>query len=196
MEITGNMLEPVLEGLMAAKAAGMTPIKINVLAMRGINDDEYGNIAEFCMEHDFTLRFIETMPMGSADQKASEHFLDLRTVRDRLAKRYELVPSVMPGGGPARYYRVRNSGLNIGFITPISQHFCASCNRVRLSADGTLFPCLGQENQTPLRPLLRDGGSDAEIREAILEAIAGKPEKHSFREPKEEVIRFMSMTGG
>jgi cyclic pyranopterin phosphate synthase len=196
MEITGNMLEPVLEGLMAAKAAGMTPIKINVLAMRGINDDEYGNIAEFCMEHDFTLRFIETMPMGSAGQKASEHFLDLRTVRDRLAKRYELVPSVMPGGGPARYYRVRNSGLNIGFITPISQHFCASCNRVRLSADGTLFPCLGQENQTPLRPLLRDGGSDAEIREAILEAIAGKPEKHSFREPKEEVIRFMSMTGG
>ncbi len=196
MEITGNMLEPVLEGLMAAKAAGMTPIKINVLAMRGINDDEYGNIAEFCMEHSFTLRFIETMPMGSAGQKASEHFLDLRTVRDRLAKRYELVPSVMPGGGPARYYRVRNSGLNIGFITPISQHFCASCNRVRLSADGTLFPCLGQENQTPLRPLLRDGGSDAEIREAILEAIAGKPEKHSFREPKEEVIRFMSMTGG
>jgi cyclic pyranopterin phosphate synthase len=196
MEITGNMLEPVLEGLMAAKAAGMTPIKINVLAMRGINDDEYGNIAEFCMEHDFTLRFIETMPMGSAGQKASEHFLDLRTVRDRLAKRYELVPSVMPGGGPARYYRVRNSGLNIGFITPISQHFCASCNRVRLSADGTLFPCLGQENQTPLRPLLRDGGSDTEIRAAILESIAGKPEKHSFREPKEEVIRFMSMTGG
>ena len=196
MEITGNMLEPVLEGLMAAKAAGMTPIKINVLAMRGINDDEYGNIAEFCMEHDFTLRFIETMPMGSAGQKASEHFLDLRTVRDRLAKRYELVPSVMPGGGPARYYRVRNSGLNIGFITPISQHFCASCNRVRLSADGTLFPCLGQENKTPLRPLLRDGGSDAEIRAAILEAIAGKPEKHSFRQPKEEVIRFMSMTGG
>ena len=196
VKITGNMLDPVLEGLMAAKEAGMTPIKINVLAMRGINDDEYGDIAEFCMEHAFTLRFIETMPVGSAGQKASEHFLDLRTVRDRLAKHYELVPSVMPGGGPARYYRVRNSGLNIGFITPISQHFCESCNRVRLGADGTLYPCLGQENRAPLRPLLRAGSSDAIITEAILEAIAGKPEKHSFREQKEQVIRFMSMTGG
>jgi cyclic pyranopterin phosphate synthase len=195
-EITGNQLEPVLEGLMAAKAAGFAPIKINVVALRGINDDEYEDIADFCMTHDFALRFIETMPMGAPGHKAGEHYLDLQQVRARLAKRYDLVPAVMAGGGPARYVRVRNTNLHIGFITPISQHFCETCNRVRLATDGTIYPCLGQEHKYPLRPLLRDGCSDAELRNAVIEAIAGKPERHEFVENPDQIIRFMSMTGG
>jgi len=194
--ITGNQLAPVLEGLMAAKAAGFAPIKINVVALRGINDDEYEDIADFCLEHDFALRFIETMPMGTPGHKAGEHFLDLQEVRTRMAERYDLVPAVMAGGGPARYVRVRNTNLHIGFITPISQHFCETCNRVRLSTDGTIYPCLGQEHQYPLRPLLRGGCSDAELQNAIIEAIARKPERHEFNENPEQVVRFMSMTGG
>jgi len=194
--ITGNQLAPVLEGLMAAKAAGFAPIKINVVALRGINDDEYEDIADFCLEHDFALRFIETMPMGTPGHKAGEHYLDLQEVRTRMAERYDLVPAVMAGGGPARYVRVRNTNLHIGFITPISQHFCETCNRVRLSTDGTIYPCLGQEHQYPLRPLLRGGCSDAELQNAIIEAIARKPERHEFNENPEQVVRFMSMTGG
>ncbi len=194
--ITGHQLKPVLDGLKAARAAGLSPIKINVLAMHGINDDEYEDIAEFCMEHGFTLRFIEIMPIGSAGSEASKHFLDLHEIRDRLNERYHLVLAVMPGGGPARYLKTSDGGLHIGFITPISQHFCETCNRVRLAADGTLFPCLGQANQYPLRPLLRDGNSDVEIEKAILEAIAKKPQKHGFRENPGNLIRFMSTTGG
>ncbi len=194
--ITGHQLKPVLDGLKAARAAGLSPIKINVLAMHGINDDEYEDIAEFCMEHGFTLRFIEIMPIGSAGSEASKHFLDLREIRDRLNERYDLVPALMPGGGPARYLKTSDDRLHIGFITPISQHFCETCNRVRLAADGTLFPCLGQANQYPLRPLLRDGNSDVEIEKAILEAIAKKPQKHDFRENPGNLNRFMSRTGG
>jgi cyclic pyranopterin phosphate synthase len=102
----------------------------------------------------------------------------------------------MPGGGPARYVQVQDTDLRIGFITPISQHFCETCNRVRLSVDGTLYLCLGQENKLELRPLLRDGISDAELRDVLIGAIALKPEKHEFKEKPEQVVRLMSMTGG
>jgi cyclic pyranopterin phosphate synthase len=113
-----------------------------------------------------------------------------------LAQRYELIPSVMPGGGPARYVRVAGTNLRIGFITPISQHFCASCNRVRLAVDGTLYLCLGQEHKFELRPLLRGGVSERELTEALFSAIAIKPERHEFREKPGQVIRFMAATGG
>lgn len=195
-EITGSELQPVLDGLMAAKAEGFAPIKINMLAMKGINDDEFEDMVEFCIEHDFTLRFIETMPVGDTGIKASDHYLDLGEVKANLAKRFDLIPGVMPGGGPARYVQVQGSDLRIGFITPISQHFCETCNRVRLSVDGTLYLCLGQEHKFELRPLLRQGISDEDLKKAIIEAIAIKPEKHEFKDKPGQVVRFMSMTGG
>lgn len=195
-QITKGKLEKVIAGLMAAKKAGLSPVKINMVVMKGINEDEVESMVEFCLEHGFTLRFIETMPVGDTGRNASDHFVDLADVRARLAKHFDLLPGAMPGGGPARYVRVSGTDMNIGFITPISQHFCDTCNRVRLSVDGTLFLCLGQEDRFELRPLLRDGISDAGLEEAIRTAISFKPERHEFRDKPDQVIRFMSMTGG
>ncbi len=192
----GGRLEKVLAGLMAAKAAGLRPIKLNTVVMRGVNDDEIEDLVEFCLEHDFTLRLIETMPMGTSGRAAGDRYVDLQEVRRRLARRFDLIPGVMPGGGPARYVQVAGSNLRIGFITPISQHFCATCNRVRLAADGTLYPCLGQEHRFEFRPLLRAGADDAELERAVHAAIARKPERHEFREQPAKIVRFMSMTGG
>ena len=194
--ITKGKLEKVLAGLMAAKEVGISPVKINMVVMKGVNDDEVESMVEFCLEHGFTLRFIETMPVGDTGRNATDHYVDLGEVRQRLARHFDLIPGAMPGGGPARYVRVAGTDMNIGFITPLSQHFCDTCNRVRLSVDGTLFLCLGQEDRFELRPLLRDGISDAGLEEAIRTAIALKPEKHEFREKPDQVIRFMSMTGG
>ena len=195
-QITGGPLQPVVDGLMAAKAAGMHPIKINMVAMKGINDDEFEAMVEFCIQHDFTLRLIETMPVGQTGTRASSHYLDLQQVKQQLADRFDLIPGVMPGGGPARYLQVKNTQFRIGFITPISQHFCATCNRVRLSVDGTLYLCLGQDHKYELRPLLRQGISDDGLRNALVEAIAIKPEKHEFRDRPGQIVRFMNMTGG
>lgn len=195
-DITQGKLEKVLDGLKAARDAGFHPIKINMVVMAGVNDDEVEDMVNFCIEQDFTLRFIETMPMGETGLAASQHYVDLQTIRKRLGQHFELLPGVMPGGGPARYVRVAGTELRIGFITPISQHFCETCNRVRLSVDGTLYLCLGQNDKVELRPLLRDGASDAELEHAIQRAIALKPERHEFGEKPEQVVRFMSMTGG
>ncbi len=196
-EITGGKLEKVLDGLMAARDAGFAPIKINMVAMRGINDDEFEDMVEFCIEHGFTLRFIETMPVGDTGREASSsRFLDLRQVKRQLERRFRMMPGMMPGGGPARYVQVSGTDLRIGFITPLSQHFCDTCNRVRLSVDGTLYMCLGQSHHFELRPLLRAGCTDAELEAAIRGAIELKPERHEFNEKPDQVIRFMSMTGG
>ena len=195
-EITKGKLEKVISGLMAAKEAGLTPVKINMVVMKGVNDDEVESMVEFCLEHNFTLRFIETMPVGDTGRNAVDHYVDLADIRARLAQHFDLLPGAMPGGGPARYVRVAGTDMNIGFITPISQHFCDTCNRVRLSVDGTLYLCLGQEDRFELRPLLREGISDTGLEEAIRTAISLKPEKHEFREKPDQVIRFMSMTGG
>jgi len=209
----GGRLDKVLSGLAAAKAAGFAPIKINMVAMKDVNDDEIEAMVEFCAGEGYTLRLIETMPMGTPGRSAARHYLNLQAVRERLAKRFTLIPSVMPGGrsrrpasrdtdtsvyggGPARYVRVAGTELRIGFITPISQHFCASCNRVRLAVDGTLYLCLGQEHNYPLRPLLRAGASDAELEAALKTALASKPERHEFNERPGHIIRFMSQTGG
>jgi cyclic pyranopterin phosphate synthase len=196
-EITnGGKLEKVLSGLMAAKDLGFHPIKINMVVMKGINDDEVRDMVNFCIEHNFTLRFIETMPMGDTGRNASSHFLSLEVVKQQLQRQFELIPGIVPGGGPARYMQVAGSEVKIGFITPISQHFCETCNRVRLSADGTLFLCLGQDDKVELRPLLRDGASDETLKQAIVDAIARKPERHEFREKPEQLVRIMSITGG
>ena len=195
-QLTGGKLDKVLDGLLAAKAAGFAPIKINMVLLAGINEDEVEDMVAFCIEHGFTLRLIETMPMGDTGRNASHKYVDLQQVKQRLAQRYELLPGVMPGGGPARYVQVAGTELRIGFITPISQHFCETCNRVRLSVDGTLYMCLGQNDSYPLRGILRAGCSDDELREHILKAIDLKPERHEFREQPEKILRFMSYTGG
>ena len=196
-QVTGNgKLDEVLAGLQAAKAAKLSPIKINMVAMKGINDDEYIDMVDYCIEMGFTLRFIETMPVGSTGRNAAANYQDLAEVRKQISQKYELVPSVMSGGGPARYYKIKGSDLNIGFITPISQHFCETCNRVRLSVDGALYMCLGDEHKFELRPLLRAGISDEELKRQIIQALDMKPEKHDFNQKPEKVMRFMSMTGG
>jgi cyclic pyranopterin phosphate synthase len=195
-EITGGKIDKVLKGLMAAKEAGFQPVKINMVVMRGVNDDEVEEMVQFCIEHDFTLRFIETMPMGDTGRNASLQYIPLNEIHDRLAKKYTLIQTKMNGGGPARYVRIEGTELRIGFITPMSQHFCDTCNRVRLSVDGTLYLCLGQEASYPLRELLRAGITDEELKQHILKAIDLKPEKHEFNNKPEKLVRFMSMTGG
>ncbi len=192
----GGKLDAVLAGLLAAKAAGFAPIKINTVLMKGVNDDEVGDLVRFCIEQGFTLRFIETMPMGDTGRAASAQFADLQEVKRALAQEFELIPAVMTGGGPARYVQVAGTDLKIGFITPISQHFCETCNRVRLTVDGVLYTCLGQEDKTELRPLLRAGATLEELKETIRAAIGHKPERHDFATQPEKVIRFMSYTGG
>ncbi|MGB5606894.1 MAG: radical SAM protein, partial [Gammaproteobacteria bacterium] len=195
-QITKGNLDKVIAGLMTAKESGFAPIKINMVVMKGVNDDEIGDMVDFCIEHDFTLRLIETMPMGDTGRSATSYYVDLQEVKTQLAERYELIPGVMPGGGPARYVQVAGTGLRIGFITPISQHFCETCNRVRLAVDGTLYLCLGQDHKFEFRPLLRAGISDAELLDAVEHAITLKPERHEFRERPQQIVRFMARTGG
>lgn len=195
-QITQGRLDKVLKGLAVAKNIGFSPIKINMVVMRGINDDEAEDMVHFCIEHDFTLRFIETMPMGDTGRQASDRYVNLTEIKNRLAEKFNLIPGVMPGGGPARYMQVANTNLRIGFITPISQHFCATCNRVRLAADGTLYLCLGQDHKLELRPHLRNGISDTELEHLLRTAIDIKPERHEFTEKPGQIVRFMSMTGG
>lgn len=195
-QITQGNLDKIIDGLMTAKKAGLDPIKINMVIMKGVNDDDVEAMVDFCLEHEFTLRFIETMPVGDTGRNAVDYFIDLQEIENRLAKRYELIPTVMSGAGPARYKQVAGTSLKIGFITPMSQHFCDTCNRIRLSADGTLYMCLGDDHKFELRPLLRQGISDNELDHVIRQAINLKPFRHEFNEKPEKVIRFMSMTGG
>ncbi|MCW8901226.1 MAG: GTP 3',8-cyclase MoaA [Gammaproteobacteria bacterium] len=192
----GGKLEKVINGLLAAKEAGFHPVKINMVVMRGVNDDEVEDMVQFCIDHDFTLRFIETMPMGNTGREASLQYIPLSEIHDRLAKKYNLVKANMNGGGPARYVRVEGTELRIGYITPMSQHFCDTCNRVRLSVDGTLYLCLGQDDSYPLRELMRAGITDDELKQHIQNAIDIKPEKHEFSDNPQKLVRFMSMTGG
>lgn len=198
--ISGGKLRKVLDGLRAARDAGFHPIKINMVVMRDINDDEVDAMLEFCLTHGYTLRYIETMPMGDTGRLASRHYVSLQTVKQQLARHYELIPALPAPGpegmGPARYFHVADSDARVGFITPISEHFCATCNRVRLAADGTLYPCLGQNNAVALGRLMRDGTSDAELLDVIRKTIAEKPERHEFTDKPEKIIRFMSVTGG
>ena len=194
-QITGrDVLDAVLEGLMAAQRAGFGPIKINMVVLRGINDDEIDAMAAFCIDNAFVLRLIEAMPVG--DSGRSAQFADLQPIRERLQKRFALLDAMIPGGGPARYLKSPDGRFSVGFITPLSQHFCAGCNRVRLSVDGTLYLCVGQDHSVALRPLLRGGAGDAKLISAIRAAIDLKPERHEFREAPGKVMRVMARTGG
>lgn len=189
-----DVLDRILAGLEAAREAGFRRTKLNMVAIAGQNDDEIDAMVEFAMEGDYILRLIETMPMGATGRAAG--FLDLQPIKARLQAKYGLVETTLPGGGPARYLGTPDGKFSIGFITPLSQHFCETCNRVRISVDGTLYMCLGQDDKAEFLPLLRAGISDAGIEQAILTAIARKPARHEFREAPHKVVRFMSMTGG
>ena len=194
-QISGrDVLPKILAGLAAAKQAGFAPIKLNMVALQGVNDDEIETMVDYCIAQGYILRLIETMPMGETGRQAGH--LNLQPVKERLRARFGLVDGIPSGGGPARYLQKPDGSFSVGFITPISQHFCETCNRVRLSVDGTLYMCLGQNDKVEFRPLLRGGASDEDIEQAILQAIAQKPERHEFREEPTKVIRFMSATGG
>ena len=195
-EVTGrDSLPQVLAGLMAAKQAGLTPIKINMVAMNGVNADDIESMVAFCIEHQFILRLIEAMPMGDSGRSAA--YLDLQPVLAGLRRRFGLqAHTATLGGGPANYWGTADGRFTLGVITPISQHFCATCNRVRLSVEGTLYLCLGQEASVPLRPLLRQGISDAGLEAVIRQAIERKPERHVFTEAPSQIVRIMAKTGG
>jgi GTP 3',8-cyclase len=193
-------IEPVLDGIFAAKAAGLA-IKINAVALKGVNEDEFDAMLAWCGEHGFDLCLIETMPMGEITGDRTDQYLPLSLVRTRLRERWTLDETDYSTGGPARYYNVRETGQRLGLITPLTHNFCESCNRVRLTCTGTLYMCLGQDDAADLRRVLRDPAVDeAGLRDAILEAIARKPRGHDFvidrRRKAPAVARHMSVTGG
>ena len=192
-------LGQVMVGLKAAKSAGLA-VKINTVALKGINDDELDQLVAWCGEEGFDLTLIETMPLGEVEEDRTDHYLPLTEVRQRLAERWTLSPTDYRTGGPARYMTVKETGRRLGLITPLSHNFCESCNRVRLTCTGTLYMCLGQEDAVDLRAPLRASANDAELNQAIDRAMWLKPKGHDFvidREgAKPAVARHMSVTGG
>jgi cyclic pyranopterin phosphate synthase len=190
-----DVLPSVLSGLAAAKDAGFDQIKLNAVVQADVCDSEIEALLSYAVENGFVLRLIETMPMGQTGQRTSA--ANLTAVGARLAAKHSLFSTVGgDGGGPARYWSASTGQIRLGVITPMSQHFCEACNRVRLTVDGRLLLCLGHEDAVPLGRYMREGFSDAELLEAIRKAIQMKPERHHFREEPEKIVRFMSATGG
>ncbi len=191
--------EKVMAGIEAAKRAGLA-IKINMVALRGVNDDEFNRMIAWCGSEGFDLTLIETMPMGEVEGDRTEQYLPLSLVRRRLEQRWTLTDIPYRTGGPARYVRVEETGRRLGFITPLSHNFCESCNRVRVTCTGTMYMCLGQEDRAELREALRASESNEPVKRAILEGIARKPKGHDFvidrRRNRPAVRRHMSVTGG
>ncbi len=192
--------DKVMAGLEAAKAAGLQ-IKINTVALKGVNDEEFDKLIGWCGAEGFDLTFIEVMPMGEIGEGARlDQYLPLSLVRARLRERWTLEDIDLKTGGPARYVRVKETGGRIGFITPMTHNFCEGCNRVRLTCTGTLYMCLGQEDAADLRAPVRSSESDEPLDTAIYEAIARKPKGHDFiidrRNNQPAVGRHMSVTGG
>jgi cyclic pyranopterin phosphate synthase len=193
-------LDGVLQGIDAAKRAGLQ-IKLNVVALKGVNDDEFDDLIHWSGDRGFDLALIEVMPMGEIGPDARlEQYLPLSIVRAQLQRRWTLEETDYRTGGPARYYVVRETGCRLGMITPLTHNFCEGCNRVRLTCTGTLFMCLGQEDAADLRAPLRRSESDEALEAAIRAAIARKPKGHDFvidrRNRRAAVDRHMSVTGG
>ena len=195
----GGRLAATLDGIAAAREAGIA-VKVNAVALRDVNEDEFDAMIAWCGARGHDLCFIETMPMGEVEEDRTDRYLPLSTVRARIERRWTLVPSAYRTGGPARYVDVRETGARLGFITPMTHNFCESCNRVRLSCTGMLYLCLGQDDAADLRAVLRSGASDVALDGAIREAIARKPKGHDFIIGREAVsgarARHMSATGG
>ncbi|MCA0205703.1 MAG: GTP 3',8-cyclase MoaA [Proteobacteria bacterium] len=193
-------LPQVLSGIEAARAAGLR-VKINVVALKGFNEDELFPIVDWCAAEGHDLTFIEVMPMGDMSEEVRlDQYWPLRDLRARLAERFTLTDLAERTGGPARYVRLEETGQKIGFITPLTHNFCESCNRVRLTCTGELYMCLGQEDMADLRNPLRASADDAVLVEAIRAAIARKPKGHDFDYSRQKVAgqmsRHMSHTGG
>jgi cyclic pyranopterin phosphate synthase len=191
-------LAQVLKGIDAAARAGLK-IKINMVALRDVNEDEIEDVMRWAHGRGFDLTLIETMPMGEIGTDRTAQYLPLSLVRARIEQRFTLDDDAYRSGGPARYVKVRETGGRLGFITPLTHNFCESCNRVRVTCTGTLYMCLGQEDAADLRTPLRASPDDALLNAAIEAAIARKPKGHDFvigREERPHLARAMSVTGG
>ena len=192
-------LDKVLDGLAAARRANIA-VKINAVALKGVNEHEFDDMVAWCGDEGYDLTLIETMPLGDITGDRTDQYLPLSLVRARLRERWTLTDIDYATGGPARYVRVEETGGRLGFITPLTHNFCESCNRVRLTCTGTLYMCLGQEDAADLRTPLRAAESDEPLLAAIDEAIGRKPKGHDFiidrRHRDPALARHMSVTGG
>lgn len=191
-----DVLDQIIAGIDAALEADLKPVKINMVLMPGVNDTEIDAIFSFCRERGLTMRMIETMPIGQTGQQTGT--ASLQPVLERLRSEHGLMPVIGElGGGPARYWQTPDGQTRIGLITPISEHFCATCNRIRLAVDGTIYLCLGQEERVEMRDILRANPDDDQpVIDALTAGIELKPERHNFVETPEKIVRFMSQTGG
>ena len=194
-----GQLQQVYDGLEAAKDAGLK-VKINAVALKGVNEHEFDDMITWCGDQGFDLTLIETMPMGEITGDRTDQYLPLSLVRNRLRNRWTLTDIEYQTGGPARYMRIEETGQRLGFITPLTHNFCESCNRVRLTCTGTLYMCLGQDDSADLRTALRNSEDGELLFQAIHEAISRKPKGHDFmidrRRTTPAVDRHMSVTGG
>jgi GTP 3',8-cyclase len=189
----------VMAGIAAAKAAGLH-VKLNAVALKGVNEDEYDQMIAWCGAEGFDLTLIETMPLGEIDEDRTDQYLPLSLVRARLEQRWTLTDLPDNTGGPARYVRIEETGGRLGFITPLTHNFCESCNRVRVTCTGTMYMCLGQEDAIDLRAPLRASEDNGLLLDAIRAGIDRKPKGHDFvidrRRKAPAVGRHMSVTGG
>lgn len=195
---TGD-LQQVLDGIEAARQAGFERIKLNTVAMAGRNEDEVLDLVDFALARDLDITFIEEMPLGDVGRSRGESFFASDQVRDLIAERYSIIDSAEQSGGPARYIRLEGFAQSrIGFISPHSHNFCATCNRVRLTVEGRLLLCLGHENSVDLRALLRRyPENDQPLLDAVGAGLQRKPERHEFTHDNDiQVVRFMNATGG
>ena len=193
-----DALPQVLEGIAAARAAGLK-VKLNTVVMRGVNDAEISDLAAWAHAQGHAISLIETMPLGEVDEAREDRFVSLADIRRDLEASWTLTPSDARTPGPSRYYEIAETGGRIGFITPMSENFCAGCNRLRVTATGQLYPCLGGGERVDLRAALRSDAPEAEVAAALDRAMLIKPEKHEFRIGAGEAPaqpRHMSVTGG
>jgi len=192
----GGDLDRVLAGIAAAQTAGLK-VKINMVALAGLNDDEFEEMLLWCDSQGLDLTLIETMPLGDVEEDRTSHYLPLDGVRRGLEERFTLIPSLARTGGPARYYEVEGLIARLGMITPLSNNFCEGCNRIRVAATGTVYGCLGHEQKVELRDALRSGGP-SQVDSLLDRLLAGKPKGHDFQisAARPAVERHMSVTGG
>ncbi|MEO9132299.1 MAG: GTP 3',8-cyclase MoaA, partial [Sphingomonas sp.] len=186
----------VVAGIFAARAAGLA-VKINMVALNGLNEAEIAPMLAWCVAEGFDLSLIETMPLGAIDEDRTNRFLPLTKVFDDLSTRFSLTRDTFSSGGPARYWRVEGTNTRLGLISPLTANFCDTCNRVRLTTEGVLYTCLGHDDQVDLKQALREGGL-AGLDTALDKAMASKPARHEFdiAAPAPAVARHMSVTGG
>ncbi|MGN6356302.1 MAG: GTP 3',8-cyclase MoaA [Novosphingobium sp.] len=194
-----DSLPQVLEGIAAARAAGLK-VKLNTVALKGVNEQEIPELIAWAHGQDMDLTLIEVMPLGEVEEDRFDHYLPLSTVREDLERRWTLSPSGHRTGGPARYFEVAETGGRLGLITPLTNNFCDGCNRIRVTATGQLYPCLGGREQIDLRAALRSDEPDAALADALDQAMKIKPLRHHFDISgpggAPALARHMSMTGG